>query len=114
MLWFPKSKALAASVSITAFGLGSALFAWLADKLSHSMPLECFFYTIALAYGSVMALGAIVIAKPKIAQIAESVDVQSFSLLQAMRSRFFWHAWMFMFLSIAPGLALIGCAAGIF
>lgn len=114
MLWFPKRKALAASASITAFGLGSSLYAATADRYASSMPLECFFYTTAVFCGIAMFLGSFLLAKPKIAAIVESQSTGTFSLVETLRTRFFWQAWLFMLLSIASGLAVIGCAAGIF
>lgn len=114
MLWFPKRKALAASISITAFGLGSSLYAWLAGRFAKSMPFECFFYTVAIAYSLSMLVGSFLLAKPKIAAIVEKQKTGTFKFGSALKSRFFWQSWAFMFLSIAPGLALIGCAAGIF
>lgn len=114
MLWFPKRKALAASISITAFGLGSSLYACLVESFSKAMPLGCFFYSIAIVYGLAMLAGSFLLAKPKIAAIVESQKTGTFKLGSALKSRFFWQSWTFMFLSIAPGLALIGCAAGIF
>lgn len=114
MLWFPKRKALAASISITAFGLGSSLYAYLVEIFSKTMPFECFFYMVAIVYGLAMLAGSFFLAKPKIAAIVEWQKTGTFRLGSALKSRFFWQSWTFMFLSIAPGLAIIGCAVGIF
>jgi OFA family oxalate/formate antiporter-like MFS transporter len=118
MLWFPNHKGLASSVSIVSFGLGSTLCTFIYSLLSNYIALSYFFVVIAIVYGIMMWCGSYLIQKPD--QISVNTNTNcisknmSFSYLNMFKDRRFWQSWLFMFLNISAGLALIGCSANIF
>lgn len=118
MLWFPNHKGLASSVSIVSFGLGSTLCTFIYSLLSNYIALSYFFVIIAIVYGIMMWCGSYLIQKPN--QISVNTNTNcisqnmSFSYLNMFKDRRFWQSWLFMFLNISAGLALIGCSANIF
>ena len=116
MLWFPKHKGLAASISIVSFGLGSTLCTFLADKLIPGIGLEKTFGAFAVLYLFMMFVGGMLLHKPEDAldTLDSKMLEKSFSYLNLFTDKMFWHAWLFMFLNISAGLALIGCSRSIF
>lgn len=117
MMWFPKHKGLAGSVSIVSFGLGSTLCTFLANSLMPIIGLEKTFGAFAVIYLGMMSLGAFLLKKPDMPNqqlTAQSGDIDNFSYFKLFRDRMFWHSWLFMFLNISAGLALIGCSVSIF
>lgn len=130
IMWFPKHKGLAASVSIVSFGLGSTLCTFLAKSLLSHMSLCQFFGILAGLYCIMMDIGAFLLKKPEekkeeqedpensIALSAKDAaaieDKPKFSYFSLLTNKMFWHSWLFMFLNISAGLALIGCSVSIF
>lgn len=112
ILWFPKHKGLAAAVSIVSFGLGSTFCTWLAKSLSGTLSLCQFFGFLAVLYCLMMDAGSWLLKKPDVQQT--DVVAQKFSYISLFKDKMFWHCWLFMFLNISAGLALIGCSASIF
>ena len=112
ILWFPKHKGLAAAVSIVSFGLGSTLCTWLAKICIGSLSLCQFFGMLAILYCIMMDIGSWLLKKPEVEQ--KTVATSSFLYASLFKDRMFWHCWLFMFLNISAGLALIGCSASIF
>jgi OFA family oxalate/formate antiporter-like MFS transporter len=113
VMWFPKHKGLAASVSIVSFGLGSTLCTWLAEQMKH-LGASKTFVILACIYAVMMAVGSLLIRKPETTESTKHGSNASFSYLSLMKDRMFWHSWLFMFLNISAGLALIGCSVSIF
>lgn len=116
MMWFPKHKGLAGSISIVSFGLGSTLCTFIANRLVPEIGLEKTFGAFAIIYFMMMFIGSMFLKKPtEIPHNTLSIkDKESFSYLKLFGDRMFWHAWLFMFLNISAGLALIGCSVSIF
>lgn len=117
MMWFPRHKGLAGSVSIVSFGLGSTLCTFLANYLIPSIGLEKTFGVFAVIYLAMMSIGAFLLQKPDMTNnqsTVQSIEIDSFSYFKLFRDRMFWHSWLFMFLNISAGLALIGCSVSIF
>lgn len=115
MMWFPSHKGLAASVSIVSFGLGSTLCTFLASALVPAIGLEKAFGAFALIYFTMMSLGAMLLRKPQAKNEQHGLQsVHEFSYSSLLKDRMFWHSWLFMFLNISAGLALIGCSVNIF
>ena len=116
MMWFPKHKGLAASVSIVSFGLGSTLCTFLASKIVPAIGLEKAFGAFAIIYFAMMLAGSMLLQKPDAKQdaSASASRVDGFSYSALLKDRMFWHSWLFMFVNISAGLALIGCSASIF
>jgi len=114
VLWFPKHKGLAASVSIVSFGLGSTLCAWLSDMMK-GLGTSKTFCVLACIYAVMMGIGSFLIHKPAAEESKPAADSSSeFSYFSLFKDRMFWHSWLFMFLNISAGLALIGCSVEIF
>lgn len=114
MLWFPNNKGLASAISIVSFGLGSSLCTMLFSLMS-MVELPWFFISMAIIYGIMMFSGSKLLKKPAASETT-NIDnsVKSFSYIQLFKDRIFWQSWLFMFLNISAGLALIGCSANIF
>lgn len=113
ILWFPKHKGIAAAVSIVSFGLGSTLCTWLAKTFIPQLSMCQFFGMLAVLYCIMMSIGSWLLKKPNVENIAHN-SVQKFSYWSLFKDKMFWHSWLFMFLNISAGLALIGCSASIF
>ena len=115
VMWFPEHKGLAASVSIVSFGLGSTLCTWLAEMMKPFGTAKTF-CAFAAIYAVMMSLGSVLIHKPAAGESKPNADSSNseFSYSGLFKDRMFWHSWLFMFLNISAGLALIGCSVGIF
>lgn len=114
IMWFPKHKGIAAAISIVSFGLGSTLCTWLAKMLIGPLSLSQFFCVLAILYCVMMDVGSILLKKPNVEQMNRKISSERFSYAKLLSDRMFWHSWLFMFLNITAGLALIGCSASIF
>lgn len=114
IMWFPKHKGIAAAISIVSFGLGSTLCTWLAKMLIGSLSLCQFFCVLAILYCVMMDVGSLLLKKPDVEQMNGKMFPEKFSYAKLLVDKMFWHSWLFMFLNITAGLALIGCSASIF
>ena len=114
ILWFPKHKGIAAAISIVSFGLGSTLCTWLAKATSGYLSLCQFFAFLAVLYCIMMDIGSFLLKKPDVESQISNQSVEKFSYAKLLTNRMFWHSWLFMFLNISAGLALIGCSVNIF
>lgn len=120
MLWFPKRKALAASLPIVSFGLGSTLSTVL-YKWIEPMGITRSFLVYGAIYLPLMTLGWLMLKKPCKEDLCDThsdaegqgVDPETeakFAYSRLLQDWFFWRAWMFMFLNISCGLMLIPLA----
>lgn len=114
ILWFPKHKGLAAAIPIVAFGLGSTLCTWLAKMLLGKFSLSEFFVVLMVIYCIMMNIGSMLVKKPDVELQNGNMLQNNFSYVGLFKDKMFWHCWLFMFLNISAGLALIGCSASIF
>lgn len=114
MLWFPKNKALAAAIPIVSFGLGSALMTVLANWFIPCFGLNLFFFIVGIAYVLSMAISGLLLRKPSDVNSNMNLAVNENCFMEIVSGRMFWHMWIFMFLNISAGLALIGCSAAVF
>ena len=114
LLWFPKHKGLASSVSIISFGLGSSLCSLLFHFLFPIVGIQYIFLCLAAIYFPMMIVGSIFLRKPKYAVIKSKHNNIDFSYIKLFKDRYFIQSWLFMFLNISAGLALIGVSVGIF
>ena len=125
MMWFPKSKALAAALPIISFGLGSSLCTLLYKGFGFSSKLftlsfaglETFDVSTALLllgafYAVPMVVSALVMRKPRIQQttFGHAVPELEFSYFRLAKDTWFLRVWLFMFLNISCGLCLIPLA----
>lgn len=128
MLWFPEHKAIAAALPIISFGLGSTLSTILFSGIHWGTPgvsvasfwLKGFmeygitnvFHAYAIFYAVPMIAACFLLKKPKIQvqSFGHGIPSLEFSYMQLFQNRFFWQAWLFMFLNISAGLCLIPLA----
>ena len=136
MLWFPEHKAIAAALPIISFGLGSTLstivyrgcgfggaeslftirFLGFYDYFNVAdggLGIARVFYAFAAFYAPPMIAAAFLLKKPKVQvqSFGHGIPELEFSYWQLFRrDRFFWQAWLFMFLNISSGLCLITLA----
>ena len=110
LLWMPKHKALASAVPIVFFGLGSTLSTLLWKQFGETVGLDRIFLMYSAIYVVMMAIGGILLKKPKV-ENQGTVDVDNgFRYSNLMREPFFLCSWLFMFLNISAGLCLIPLA----
>ena len=128
MLWFPEHKAIAAALPIISFGLGSTLSAILCSGIHWGTPGESvavfhlkgfmdygitnIFHAYAIFYAVPMVAACFLLKKPKVQvqSFGHGIPSLEFSYGQFLCNRFFWQAWLFMFLNISAGLSLIPLA----
>ena len=112
MLWFKRHPAVASAISIISFGCGSSLTSWMFKVVSLHLEVWQMLPVFGLAYAVPMALGCLLLKKPSWAK-AYQPKVSNFSYLKTACDGYFVRCFLFMFLSISSGLALIGPAASI-
>ena len=115
MLWFKNNPGIASAVSIISFGFGASLCSLLFKYLYPAFGIEKIFYAFAVVYAVMMVIGSLLLKKPTFSQntVAAKKD-DGFSRFKLMKDDSWCRrAWLFMFLNISAGLALIGCAASI-
>jgi OFA family oxalate/formate antiporter-like MFS transporter len=116
LLWFPasKHKGILSAISIFMFGLGSALCSWLFGILFPIVGIAYTFYILAFIYMIPSFISALIIDKPRYAQLKiEKTEKSKFSYVSKLKDPFFRNTWMFMFMNISMGLILIGSCASI-
>lgn len=115
MLWFKNNPGIASAISIISFGFGASLCSLLFKYLYPMFGIEKIFYAFAIVYAIMMVAGSILLKKPVGSQDTTLTgNKTNFSRLKLMREDSWCRrAWLFMFLNISAGLALIGCAASI-
>ena len=113
LMWFPKNKGLATSISIISFGLGSGLCTILHNYIYPYTGINNIFYVLSVIYFIMMVVGAILIKKPYIEQ-KTTISNTNFNYKIIFKDKFFILSWLFMFLNISAGLSLIGSSVNIF
>jgi len=125
MLWFVRHRAVAAAVPIISFGLGSslctilfnALYPWL-ESFGPDCGIRWIFIALAAIYALPMAVSTQLLRKPASAireATAEALKAgethaAGFAYTRLLCDSYFHRAWLFMFLNISCGLALIPLA----
>lgn len=125
MLWFPDSKAIAAALPIISFGLGSSLCTLLYKGFGFTSRLFTFrfegfeifdvstsFLALAAFYAVPMVISAMILKKPRAVQttFGHTIPALEFSYRRLAMDTWFLRVWLFMFLNISCGLALIPLA----
>lgn len=116
MLWFKNNPGIASAVSIISFGFGASLCSVLFKYLYPMFGIEKIFYAFAVVYAVMMVVGSLLLKKPFRSQnlVFAGKNNDDFSRFKLMKEDSWCRrAWLFMFLNISAGLALIGCAASI-
>ncbi len=106
MMWFQHRKAVASSIPIIFFGLGSTLSTFL-FPLFMKQGIERIFLCYAIFYLLMMGVGAVLLAKPVGFSQEVAKGSADFSYANLLKNRFFVQSWLFMLLNISAGLCLI-------
>ena len=106
MMWFPHRKAVASSIPIIFFGLGSTLSTFLLP-LFMKQGIGRVFLCYAVFYLLMMGAGALLLAKPDCFSREVAKGSTDFSYAELLKNRFFIQSWIFMLLNISAGLCLI-------
>jgi OFA family oxalate/formate antiporter-like MFS transporter len=88
LMWFPKNKGLATSISIISFGLGSGLCTILHNYIYPYTGINNIFYVLSVIYFLMMVIGAILIKKPYIEQ-KTSISNTNFNYKIIFKDKFF-------------------------
>lgn len=109
MLWFPKRRALASSIPIIGFGLGSSLCTIIHNMLSHSMTSDMMFIYLAGIYLIMMCIGSYLLRKPTIQMSLNKEHnlIEKLSLKEIFKKKLFWFLWGWLLINISAGLAII-------
>ena len=104
---FPKNPALGSSISILAFGFGSAIFVPLTNLFSSIT--DAFIY-IGIFYGIFMIIASLLL-KNKTFIINNKINDNSLTPKQAIKTKEFYYIFLMLFINISVGLALISIAS---
>jgi len=106
--WFPSFKGLITGLSVAGFGGGAILMSQLA-KLFLEKDLEVLFIfrIIAISYGVVIFLSAILISYPPPDQ-AQPEKIAYLSLSRMLKEKILWYLFGIMFTGTFTGLLIIG------
>ena len=114
MLWFPNKKALASSIPIIGFGLGSSLCTVIHNMLSYCMTPDMMFSFLAIIYLIMMVIGSLLLKKPTntniVSDTSKEITDNKMSLIDIFTNKTFWLLWGWMLINISAGLALIPLA----
>lgn len=104
---FPKHPALGSSISILAFGFGSAIFVPLANLFPSI--INAFIY-IGIFYGILMIIASLCLKNKKFI-IATNDNNHFITPQQAIQTKEFYYIFLMIFINISVGLALISIAS---
>lgn len=113
LMWYPRHKGLATSISIISFGLGSGLCALLHRAFYQYTGIQGIFFMLMAAYFIMMAIGSMLIEKPY-CEHEDDEDATRFNYKTLLVDKFFICSWLFMFINISAGLSLISSSVNIF
>lgn len=105
---FPKHKALGSSISILAFGFGSALFVPVANLFPSIVDA---FIIVGIVYGLLMLIASLVLPKIKEQYMSTTEINNSLTREQAIHTKKFWLIFTMIFINIFVGISLISIAA---
>lgn len=106
MLWFHKQKGLATGLAVAGFGLAKVIASPIITRLISSVGIVKLFYFLAAGYFVTMFLGHLLLKKPA-GWVEVKQGTNDLKLSQLVRNRTFIGIWLFFFLNITCGLALI-------
>lgn len=112
--WFPDRRGLAAGLTASAFGAGSALTIWPMEHTIQTRGYQQAFLWFGLAQGAVVLLTAMVLRVPTAADRLPPAPprlrqtLHSYSPWQMLRSPLFWLLYLMMTLVATGGLMMTG------
>lgn len=105
MLWFKDNKGLATGIAITGFGLAKVLASPLIEYLLSVVSVEKMFFILGGVYFIIMLIGSLLIFKP-----GHNYKGETFNLKKSLDIIFnptYICIWIFFFINITCGLAII-------
>lgn len=109
MLWFKDNKGLATGISVCAFGFASTVASPIITYLLARVPLPMVFIILAAIYVIPMTIAHFLLHKPD-GWVEPQVNTD-FHIKEYLRDKRFISIWIFFFLNITCGLALIPIAS---
>lgn len=109
MLWFKDNKGLATGISVCAFGFASTVASPIITFLLDRVSLPLVFVILAGIYFIPMIIGHVLLQKPS--DWIESKSNADFKAIIMLKDKKFIAMWLFFFLNITCGLALIPIAS---
>ena len=108
MLWFKDNKGLATGISVCAFGFASTVASPIITFLLNRVSISTTFLILVGLYFIPMMIGHFLLQKPK--DWIEPKSNADFKAITMLRDNKFIAMWVFFFLNITCGLALIPIA----
>jgi len=109
MLWFKDNKGLATGISVCAFGFASTVASPIITFLLNRVSISTTFLILAGLYFIPMMIGHFLLQKPK--DWIEPKSNADFKATTMLKDKKFIAMWLFFFLNITCGLALIPIAS---
>lgn len=106
MLWFSKQKGLATGLAVAGFGLAKVIASPIITSLIPTVGIVKLFYILAAIYFVAMFIGHILLKKPN-SWVEDQSKKNSIKISSLLKSPAFIGIWLFFFLNITCGLALI-------
>ena len=107
MMWFKDNKGLATGIAITGFGLAKVIASPVIEYLLSVTTIEKMFFVLGGVYFLLMLIGTLLIKKP---ETSASHKGDKFNLKKSLEIIFnpvYASIWLFFFINITCGLALI-------
>lgn len=117
--WFPDRQGLASGALLMGFGLGSLVFSVPVSLLLSSLGWRTTFQILAVVFGVLLVLGALILKNPseeytaKMVQVARKsnkVSARDFTTPEMLKSSSFWFFMVWIVFVSSVGLALISNA----
>ena len=109
MLWFKDNKGLATGISVCAFGFASTIASPIITYLTAKVTLPIVFVILATIYVVPMTIAHFLLHKPE--GWVEPQTTSDFHIKEYLSDKRFVSIWVFFFLNITCGLALIPIAS---
>ena len=109
MLWFKDNKGLATGISVCAFGFASTIASPIITYLTAKVTLPIVFVILATIYVIPMTIAHFLLHKPD--GWVEPQTTSDFHIKEYLSDKRFVSIWVFFFLNITCGLALIPIAS---
>lgn len=116
--WFPDRRGLATGMAVLGFGSGALITAPVATNLIEAVGISSTYYILGISYFTLMLLGALYIAPPK---VEGALNVSKYSTAgkalaqmsarEAVRTKQFWMLWAMHLINVTAGLMMISVAS---
>lgn len=107
MMWFKDNKGLATGIAITGFGLAKVIASPAIEYLLSMTTIENMFFILSSVYFLLMLIGTLLIKKPKTTLSHKGDKFNLKKSLEIIFNPTYITIWLFFFINITCGLALI-------